>query len=112
MFQSPIRLVNEWEISYGPQGDGEQGSVGSAITRRSSSQLIKGFPVKPVGQLQIGEWLTTLQVALGAHGPEIHGSTHFIPMQALSSGHSEDVAHSGCKYKGHIRFLFANLMTL
>lgn len=36
-----------------------------------------GSPVKPDGQLQIGLWLTTLQMARSAQGPGVQGFAHF-----------------------------------
>lgn len=40
-------------------------------------QRVNGSPVKPLEQLQIGLWLTTLQMAFSAHVPGVQGFTHF-----------------------------------
>lgn len=48
----------------------------------------------PSGQVHIGIWLMTSQIALDAHVPG-HGSTHFLLKQALSLGQSVFSIHSG-----------------
>ena len=52
------------------------------------------LPIIPAGQLHIGTWLMTSQMAFRAHVPG-HGSTHLLLRQALSLGQSEFRTHSG-----------------
>lgn len=54
----------------------------------SFSHLVNGSPIKPLGQLQIGLWFTTLHRAPYPQVPG-HGSMHFMWRQALFKGHSE-----------------------
>lgn len=58
-----------------------------------------GSPIYPIGHLHIGEWLTTLHSALGAHDPG-QGSLHFILIHAKLYGHSLLVIHSGLQFGG------------
>lgn len=58
-----------------------------------------GSPVKSGGQLHMGLWLTTLQVALNPHEPG-QGSTHFWLLQACVRGQSELTMHSGLQVGG------------
>lgn len=60
----------------------------------------KGSPVHCGGQLQIGLWLTTLQMARSAHGPDVQGFTQRELIQALSCGQSELTIHSARQFGG------------
>lgn len=62
-------------------------------------QLLKGSPVSPLGQLQIGVWFKTLHSALIPQDPG-HGSVHFSLIQAKELGHSELMLHSGLQLGG------------
>lgn len=61
--------------------------------------LVNGSPVYCGGQLHIGLWLTTWQMAPMPHVPG-QGSTHFWLMQAWFRGHSELTTHSGLHVGG------------
>jgi len=61
--------------------------------------LVKGSPVKPGGQLQIGLWFITWQRAWSPHVPG-HGSVHFWLIHAWFWGHSELTTHSGLHVGG------------
>lgn len=105
----------------GPQGDGTQGSIGSAATAAkkriknlddtfngglfysccsgllgvgTTLQRTKGSPVNPGRQVQIGKWLTVRQSAFDPQVPG-QGSLHLFPMQALSWEQSVFNTHSG-----------------
>lgn len=60
---------------------------------------VNGSPVKPSLHVQIGIWLTTLQLALAPHDPG-QGSRHFWLIQAIWLGHSELRTHSGLQVGG------------
>lgn len=60
---------------------------------------MKGSPVWPDIQLQIGLWFTTWHCALNPQVPG-HGSWHFNPMQALFCGQSPLITHSGLQDGG------------
>lgn len=60
---------------------------------------MKGSPVKPDWQLQIGLWFITSQRALVPQVPG-HGSLHFWLTQALFCAHSELTTHSGLQFGG------------
>ncbi len=101
----------------GPQGSGLHGSSGTTASKNrkkfhpykkvSNHILIsadlpvtgtglqddKGSPVKPFGQLHIGLWEETRQIALAPQDPG-HGSLHFCCIQALSCGQSLLMTHS------------------
>lgn len=82
-------------IEFSPQGLGKQGSFGSANGFSIIGwHRMKGSPVFLEGQLQMGLWLTTWQVALTPHVPG-QGSMHFWFRQARLRAHSEFVMHSG-----------------
>lgn len=63
------------------------------------TQLLKGSPVYPSGQVQVGMWLKTLHSAMIPQEPG-HGSTHFWFMQAKLLEHSEFIVHSGLQFGG------------
>lgn len=60
---------------------------------------MKGSPVKPFKQLQIGLWFTTWQRALIPQVPG-QGSKHFWLIQAKFNAHSELIIHSGLQDGG------------
>lgn len=66
---------------------------------RISKHLVKGSPVKPGRQLQIGLWFTTWHTVATPQVPG-HGSMHFWLTQALFKEHSELVTHSGLQVGG------------
>jgi len=51
-------------------------------------QCSNGLPTNPVGQLQTGLWLMTIQLAFTPQDPG-HGSRHLRPRQAKLNGQSE-----------------------
>lgn len=54
-----------------------------------SLQSVVGEPMYPSGQVHLGVWLITLQMAVGAHGlPTAHGFMHWLFWHADQSGHS------------------------
>jgi len=57
-------------------------------------QKVKGSPVKPAGQVQIGLWFLVIHCAFN---PQIfgQGSTHFLFIHARCRGHSALTIHSG-----------------
>jgi hypothetical protein len=57
-------------------------------------QCSNGFPTKPVGQLQTGLWLMTMQLAFTPQDPG-HGSWHLRPRHARLNGQSVWARHSG-----------------
>jgi hypothetical protein len=61
---------------------------------RIGEHLVKGSPVKPGGQLQIGLWFITLQRAWSPHVPG-QGFIHLWLLHAWFWGHSELTTHSG-----------------
>lgn len=61
--------------------------------------LVKGSPVKPGAQLQMGLWFTTWQRALRPQVPG-HGSWHFWLIQARFKVQSELTTHSGLHVGG------------
>lgn len=62
-------------------------------------QEVKGFPVNPALQLQIGLWFLTKHFALVPHTPG-HGSIHFWLEQASFKLQSESIVHSGRQFGG------------
>lgn len=120
-------LLITWHCAFGPQGDGSQGfccggtsnakikfnsnafqdidwhlTVNNQffkIFSRFSIHLTNGSPVIVTGQLQIGLWLTTWQIALIPHDP-IHGLLHFWFMQASVGPQSVLTTHSGLQVGG------------
>lgn len=62
-------------------------------------QILNGSPVYPSGQVQIGIWFTTAQLAPTPHEPG-QGSEHFVRIQARWLGHSECIVHSGLQLGG------------
>lgn len=66
-------------------------------------QPVKGSPVHPEGQTQIGLWLTTLHWASRPQVPG-QGSRHFMLTQACDGGHSELETHSGLHSGGTPRW--------
>lgn len=50
-------------------------------------------------QVQIGVWLTILQILFKPHDPT-QGSLHFCRMQALLLAHSAFIKHSGRQFGG------------
>ena len=55
---------------------------------------VKGSPMYPSMQVQIGIWFLTLQIALTPQVPG-HGSMHLFLWHALLEGQSELTTHSG-----------------
>jgi hypothetical protein len=66
---------------------------------RIGEHLVKGSPVKPGGQLQIGLWFITLQRAWSPHVPG-QGFIHLWLLHAWFWGHSELTTHSGLHVGG------------
>lgn len=60
---------------------------------------VKGSPVKPALQVQIGVWLITEQRALFPHEPG-HGSIQRWFTQAFVGAHSGLMVHSGRQFGG------------
>ena len=60
----------------------------------TSLHATKGSPDVPVGQVHVGMWLITSQVAAWPHVPG-QGSTHRWLLHALLRGQSEFIVHSG-----------------
>jgi len=60
---------------------------------------VKGSPIKPGEQVQIGLWLITSQRAFSPHVPG-QGSVHLNLWQALFDGHSLFTTHSGLQFGG------------
>lgn len=58
-----------------------------------------GSPSKPVKQLQIGRWFTTLHWVLTPQEPT-HGSLHLFPTQDNFNGQSWSIKHSGRQFGG------------
>lgn len=82
-------------IRFGKQNRLEKG------LRWIKMHLINGSPSWSLGQLHIGLWLTTWQLAWKPQGfAVVHGSTHFWPTHALSWGHSELTKHSARQLGG------------
>lgn len=75
-------------------------SVSERVLLSTREHSINGSPVKPDEQLQIALWLTTLQMAFGAHTSATHGVLHCWLRQALSWAHSELITHSGRQFGG------------
>jgi len=69
------------------------------IFLRIGLQVENGFPVSPVGQLQIGLWLYTRQIAPTPHTPR-QGSWHFWFEHASFKLQSELIVHSGLQDGG------------
>ena len=84
------------------QGEGEHGDTGigrSVASPVGGSILIalhcmKGFPVKPAGQVHTGLCSTTSQYASKPQVPG-HGSMHLVLKQALFDEQSLSSTHSG-----------------
>lgn len=76
----------------GPHGDGLHGFITSVSFTGVHSK--NALPEKPCGQVHIGMWLYTLQIALR---PQVltHGSLHLFPTHALSCWQSLLMRHSG-----------------
>lgn len=66
---------------------------------RNGKHLVKGSPVNPDWQAQMGLWFLTLHCALI---PQVlgHGSLHLWLMQAWFGEHSELTMHSGRQFGG------------
>lgn len=60
---------------------------------------MKGFPVKSSGQLHIGIWFITLQMAPIPHDPK-QGFLHFSRIHAILLGQSGFIVHSGLQFGG------------
>lgn len=69
------------------------------ILRGAGEQLLKGSPVNPSGQVQIGRWLKTVHLADTPHDPG-QGSVHVCRMHDRSLGQSEFTVHSGLQFGG------------
>lgn len=70
---------------------------------RIGTHLVKGSPVKPGVQVQIGLWLITWHLLETPQAPR-HGLLHFRFVQAWFNGHSELVIHSGRQAGGAPRY--------
>lgn len=85
----------------GPQGDGLQRSSGttgcSIITLRV--HCVKGSPTKPLTQVHIGMWFSTLHSALNPQEPG-QGSLHLSAIQAKFEAQSVLTTHSGLQFGG------------
>lgn len=76
----------------------ECGRIGN-LRGGAGEQDVKGSPVYPSGQTQIGVWFITEQRALNPQEPG-QGSLHFSLIHAWMLGHSELIVHSGRQFGG------------
>lgn len=87
------------QVANSPQGLGSHGEVftgGSGLLLR---HLENGSPSNPETHVQYGLCRCTRHSAFSPHVPT-QGSTHFCLTQALLSGHSGLVKHSGRQFGG------------
>lgn len=71
----------------------------NSLGSTSGKHLVNASPVVLTGQLQIGLWFWTRQMAPWPHRFR-HGSWHFWLMQANRVSHSELIVHSGLQFGG------------